>query len=72
MEIYPVMQRTWYWFRWITLGVLSGGILFQSACTTSLASGTAGLLNSVANSLISGYVNKALGVDTNSLAGLAT
>lgn len=64
------MQRTWYWLRWLTLVVLSGGILLQSACTTSLASGTAGLLNSVANSLITSYVNKALGVDTLSLGGL--
>ena len=67
-----MLQRTWFWVRWLTLGIMCGGILLQSTCTTSLAVGTAGLLSSVSNSLIGNYVNKALGVETFGLASLGT
>ncbi len=50
--------------RWLLLAIAGGGLLLQSACTTSLASGTAGLLSSIANQLISGLVNKAMGIET--------
>ena len=66
------MQRSWFWLRWLMLGMLSGGLLLQTSCATAAAAGTAGLLSSVANSLISNYVYKAMGVSTFSLAGLAT
>ena len=59
-----VLQRTWFWLRWLTLGLMCGGILLQTTCTTSLAAGTAGLLSSVSNNLISNYVNKAMGVES--------
>jgi hypothetical protein len=46
------------------LALASGAILFQSACTTSLAAGTAGLLSSITNQLVSNIVNKAFGIET--------
>jgi hypothetical protein len=46
------------------LGVLSGGILMQSPCATSLATGTAGLLSSVSSEFIRSAVYKAMGIET--------
>jgi hypothetical protein len=46
------------------LGILSGGILLQSPCATSLATGTAGLLSSVTSEFIRNAVYKAMGIET--------
>jgi len=58
------VSKIWYWFRWIVLGVLTGGILLQSACATGLATGTAGLATSITNELIRNLVYKFMGVET--------
>jgi len=65
-----VLQRIWYWTRWLTFATLCGGLLFQSACATALTNGTAGLLTSISDSLISNYVQKAMGIE--SFYGLGT
>lgn len=57
-------NRIWYTIRWSLLGVLSGGILLQTTCASSLATGTAGLLSSITNEFISNLVNKTLGVES--------
>lgn len=65
-------HRFRYGLRWVVLGLLSGAILFQVTCATSLATGTAGILNSITNSLITNYVNKALNVPTFNFSSLTT
>jgi hypothetical protein len=59
-----VSKQVWYGIRWLILGLLTGGILLQSACATSLATGSAGLLTSITNEFIRNLVNKSLGVET--------
>lgn len=57
--------------RWLALGLLSGGILFQaSPCSSALATGTAGLLTSVSNEFIRNIVYKSMGIDTTGFGGL--
>lgn len=53
-------KRTWYKLRWGMLGILSGGILLQSACAT----GAAGLVSSVTSEFIRNAVYKAMGIET--------
>lgn len=57
-------NRTGYLLRWLLIALASGTLMFQSSCTTSLATGTAGLLTSITNSLLSNYINKAMGIPT--------
>lgn len=59
-----MLNRAWKASRWLRLAVVGGGLLFQSACATSLASGTAGLMTSITNEFIRNVVNKALGVES--------
>lgn len=59
-----MLNRAWKASRWLCLAVVGGGLLFQSACATSLASGTAGLMTSITNEFIRNVVNKALGVES--------
>ena len=54
--------------RWLLLGLLTGGVLLQSACATSLASGTSGLITSITNQLVSNLVYKAFGIPTYSFS----
>lgn len=61
-----------YSLRYIVLALAVGGTLWQSACTTSLATTTADLLTSVSNELIRNYVNKFMGVESYSFGGLGT
>ncbi len=41
-----------------------GTLLFQSTCTTSLASGTAGLVTAITNELIGNIVYKVMGIES--------
>lgn len=65
-------NRSWYYVRWLILGILSGQILMQSACASSLATGTAGLLTSITNEFIRNLVNKEMGVSTFNFSSLGT
>lgn len=59
-----MLNRTWKASRWLLLAIVGGGLLFQSACATSLATGTAGLATSITNEFIRNVVNKALGIES--------
>lgn len=59
--------------RFLVLAIVSGGLLLQSACGTSLLITATSLTSSIRDQFIQNLVNKTLGVDSaGSLSSLGT